>query len=122
MIITIPFKTPTVNNLYGKTFKHNGLYLKPEAKKIKEHIHDLIKLLPSQDFVDKKLKVIVDVYENWLTKKGEVKRKDIANREKFIIDSVFECLGLDDKYIYEMILRKIQSENEMAMIQIEVIK
>lgn len=119
MIITIPFKTPTVNNLYGKTFRHGGLYLKPEAKKLKQHITDLVKILPKQDFEDKKLKVIIEVYENWLTKKGEVKNKDVANREKFLIDSVLECLGLDDKYIYEMIIRKMQSESEQAIIKIE---
>ena len=40
MIIRIPFKTPTVNHLYG----HHGnrKYLKPEAKKLREKIKELV--------------------------------------------------------------------------------
>jgi len=118
MIITIPFKTPTVNHLHGHN-KFGNTYLKPEAKKLKEHIADLVNVLPKEVLGHRKLKVIVEIQEDWLTKEGKVKRKDVANREKFLIDSIFEVLMLDDKYIYELIIRKIQSEKEQAIIKIE---
>ena len=125
MIITLPFKTPTVNHLY---FNWKGRTIKTkEAKELKNKITELVKVqdgswyaIQLKELKDKKLKVVVEVYENWLTKKGEVKRKDVANREKFIIDSVFDSLGIDDKYIYELIIRKVQSEKEQAIIKIEV--
>ncbi len=124
MIIKIPFKTPTVNNLYGKTFRHGGLYLKNEARVLKKEIKDLIEegmIKYEEVFCLKektKLKVKVEIHENWYTKKGEIKRKDIANREKFLIDSVFDAIGIDDKYIFEHTMKKVQSEEEFALVKI----
>ena len=45
-----------------------------------------------------------------------MKKKDIANREKFLIDSVFNALGLDDCFIFEHAMRKAQSDEEKAII------
>lgn len=120
MIITIPFKTPSINHLYGQ----NGVrkYLKPEAKKLRQEIIEIVKSYPGDIHLSNHLKVTVDLYENWYTKKGTVKRVDAANREKFLIDSVFEGLLLDDKYIFEHTMRKIQSDEEKAVIAIEVLK
>jgi len=44
--------------------------------------------------------------------------KDIANRKKFLIDSVFRGLGLDDSFIFEHTMFKVQSEEEKAAITI----
>jgi len=122
MIITLPFKTPTVNHLY---FNWKGRTIKTkEAKELKKEILELVggswNEIQSRQIKDKTLKVVVEVYEDWLCKDGSVKKKDVANREKFIIDSVFDSLGIDDKYIYELIIRKVQSEKEQAIIKIEV--
>ena len=118
MIIKIPFKTPSINHLYGHT-KFGSFYLKPEAKKLREKIREVVYkkkwILP----IDTKLSIGVEIHENWLTKKGEVKIKDIANREKFLIDSIFEALGIDDKFIFEQKMLKVQDEKEFALIRIE---
>ena len=117
MIIEIPFKTPTINHLYG----HRGyrMFLKKEAKELREEI---IKLIPDHEFKSTdKLSVQVDIYEDWYTQQGEIKRKDIANREKFLIDSIFDGLKLDDKQIFEHKIKKIQSNTEKAIITIEVL-
>jgi len=124
MEIKIPFKTPTVNHLYGQRPGGFGRarFLKPEARKLREEIkkiiqedikHDPIKSPPQH------LKVNVKIYEDWLCKDGSVKRKDLVNREKFLIDSVFNALGIDDKYIFEHTMEKIQSDKEFAIIKIE---
>lgn len=121
MIIKIPFKTPTVNHLYGHRMGNPRPYLKPEAKKLREEIKEIVYNSPIDLVRDpsQKLKVTVEVYEDWFTKKGVVKRKDVANREKFLIDSVFEALGLDDKMIFEHTMKKMQSEKEFSIIKIE---
>lgn len=123
--IKIPFKTPTVNHLYGRRMNQSRPYLKPEAKKLREEIKEKIFEFPfhEKELFNKRLRVTTSIHENWLTKKGEVKRKDIANREKFLIDTVFEALALDDKFIFEHNLVKVQDyEHEFAMIKIEVIR
>ncbi len=117
MIIEIPFKTPTINHLYGQ----HGVrkYLKPEAKKLREKISEICLgrslELRSGTF---KLCVHVYIYEDWYTKKGDVKRKDVSNREKFLIDSVFDALGIDDKMIFKHTMEKIQSKEEKCIIEI----
>ncbi len=119
MIIEIPFKTPTINHLYGQ----HGVrkYLKPEARKLREKIGNICLgrslELPTNTSL---LEVNVFIYEDWYTKKGDVKRKDVSNREKFLVDSVFGALGIDDKMIFKHTMEKIQSEEEKCIIQIEV--
>lgn len=119
MEIILPFKTPTINHLYGQ----HGFrkFLKPEAKKLREEIIDIVKNSPKDNifYPPRKLKVSVEIHENWHTKKNTVKKKDVANREKFLIDSVFDGLGADDSYIFEHSMKKVQSHEEFAIIRIE---
>ena len=120
MKITIPKKTPTINHLYGQ----NGVrkFLKPEARKLREEIFDIVLNHTLHDPIKEppiRLQVHVKVYEDWYCKNGNVKRKDVANREKFLIDSVFNALGIDDKMIFKHTMEKIQSESEKCEIIIE---
>ena len=69
-----------------------------------------------------KVSVLIEVYEDWNCKDGTVKKKDISNREKFLIDSIFEALGLDDRYIFEHTMRKVQSMEEKAIVTIEALE
>ena len=124
--ITIPRKTPSINHLYGRRGFRS--YIKPEGKELKEYIITLVKHYPHDSIPEipnisgQKLSIQVDIYENWFTKEGRVARKDISNREKFLIDSVFEGLELDDKFIFEHTMRKIQSDEEKAIIRISTIE
>jgi Holliday junction resolvase RusA-like endonuclease len=117
--ITIDKKTPSINHLYGQ--KGFRKFIKPEGKAIREYIFSLFLNKPIDNkYYNTPLMVNVDIYENWLTKKDKVARKDVSNREKFLIDSVFMALGLDDKYIFYHTMKKVQSEKEKAIITIEV--
>jgi len=105
--IKIPFKTPSINHLYYH--RGNMKILTKEARELKEEIKQIVY----------KSRVEVEIHENWLTKKGEIKKKDIANREKFLIDSVFAALGMDDKFIFEHSMKKVQDDQEFAVITIQ---
>jgi Holliday junction resolvase RusA-like endonuclease len=126
MIIIIPFKTPTINHLYG--FRGFHKFITKEAKEIKAKISEEVKEAMKNQYiwtgeVAPKLDVQIAIYENWLTKKGEVARKDISNREKFLMDSIFEALGIDDRFIFKHTMIKIQSEEvEKAVVTIEVLE
>lgn len=121
MIITIPFKTPTCNHLYWH--RGNIKIITKEARELRERITGIVnKTKPDCfSFESNRLKVEIDIHENWLTKKNLVARKDIANRSKFILDSVFKALEIDDKFIFIHIMRKVQSTEEKAIIKIEAI-
>lgn len=96
--------------------------MKQEAKDLREEINDIITLMNIKGYFkhDIPLQVNVDIHENWLTKENKVAKKDISNREKFLIDSVFKSLDIDDKYIFKHTARKINSDVEKAVITIEV--
>ncbi len=116
--IIIPFKTPSINHLHGHN-KFGAFYLKPEAKELRKEIKKIVDA--THQIISQKevpLKIVVEIHENWYTQKGTVKKIDVANREKFLIDSVFEALGMDDKFIFEHIMKKVQSKNEKAIVMI----
>lgn len=118
--IKLPFKTPTINHLYWH--KGNIKIMKISAKDIRQKINEIISRLniDKEKLLNKKLKVRVEIYENWLTQLKTIKRKDVANREKFLIDSVFNALEIDDKFIFEHNIVKIQNkDSEFAIIKID---
>ena len=118
--IQLPFKTPTVNHLHFVW--NNRVILTKVARELKKEIlgycnHDLSLIKGYK----RGLKVTVEIHEDWYTKKGDVKKKDVMNREKFLTDSIFQGLGLDDKYIFEYHIKKVQSSKEFALVKIEVL-
>ncbi len=119
--IKIPFKTPTVNHLYYH--QGNIKILTKEARDIQKQIKDLIEALKINctPYLDERLSIKILIHEDWYTKKCEVKKKDIANREKFLVDSVFEVLGLNDKFIFEHQMYKVQDKEEYAIIEIKTL-
>lgn len=122
MKVIIPFKTPTVNHIYFTW--NNRRILTKKARDLKKEIKDIVQknTCGLYDITDQKLKVITKIYEDWYCKNGSVKKKDIANREKFLIDSVFDALDLDDKFIFEHKMIKIQNtKEEKAVIEIKAI-
>jgi len=105
--IVIPFQTPSVNHLWGQ--RGFRKFLTKEAKELKEKIYLLV---PNCKFgKNTKLAVNMDVYEDWFTKKNEIKKKDLDNKSKFVLDSIFEKLGVDDKQIFELTMKKIFEED-----------
>ena len=123
MQIIIPFKTPTVNHLYTRNrFGHQCKT--GEANKLKKEINEIVQKRThiEETNYNQNLKVTIEIYEDWYCKNLSVKKKDIANREKFLVDAVFDSLGLDDKFIFEESIKKIQSDEEKAIINIEVLE
>lgn len=96
-----------------------------EAKELKKEIQEIVDKeglrFDYRPYLDKPLKVIVEIHENWFNKDKTIKRKDVANREKFLIDSIFDALEINDKNIFENTFIKIQDEEEFAEISISLL-
>lgn len=64
------------------------------------------------NFTGKKLSVLI-TYEGpkseWFTKKGEIKKKDVENRHKALLDVVMPYFDLDDSQIFEITIKKLVS-------------
>ena len=120
MKIIIPFRTPTVNHLYWH--RGNMKIMTTEAKKVRDKIDKIVKRCDYIHLRNKRLIVNIDICENWLTQDKQIKKKDVANREKFLVDSIFKAMDIDDKYIFEQTFRKVQSVKEIAIVEIEELK
>ena len=125
--MNLPFKTPSINHLHGRN-QWGAVYLKPEAKILKKQIIDIVdeqknkqKYIQS-DWKDRMLSVTTIISEKWFTQKNTIKIKDVANREKFLIDSIFEALGIDDSQIWEHRLLKHDDDKEYATVRLEFFK
>ncbi len=126
IILVIDGKTPTINHLHGHN-KWGAFYVKPEAKVLKQKIFKSISnQLKEQDFVhsewlDRLLDVSVVVHEDWWTTSKKInnpKRKDIANREKFLIDTIFDAMKLEDSRIWKHTLQKKEDNEFKAIVTI----
>ena len=122
--VIIDKKTPTINHLYY--YRGNIKVLSTEGRNLRKYIEKLVSEQINKELVEqlknKKLSLTVEIFENWYTKKGAVRKKDLANREKFLIDSIFKSLGLDDSFIFEHKMFKIQSNEEKVKILISKIE
>jgi len=123
----LPFQFPTVNTLYG--MNHNRRFLRPEGKLLRANIVNKIKSIMDQeqinlkDYDNTELISEITVYDRWYSKTGKILKKDISNKEKFLVDSIFEGLGLDDHLIFTNILHKqheADPENYKALVTISV--
>ena len=116
MRIVITGKTPSANNLYS-TNKWGQRFMLKAAKDLKaEIIEEVMNQVTNQGYVqpewlERLLRVSVTVHEDWFTKKHTIKKKDIANKEKFVIDCVMDGMRLDDSQIWHNTLIKIQEDN-----------
>ncbi len=116
MKFTIPFKTPTVNTMYA-TFNGHRVKSK-EARELSKEVDLIVKSTPCEK-LEGELKVTINVFSNWYNKDKTIKKRDIANLEKFITDSIFNNLeDMDDKQIFKITMNKIQSDKEFTEVEI----
>lgn len=116
MKFKIPFKTPTINNMY---VQFRNLRIKSKISKEQAELVKQIVLNSPTYIIEGELKVTIDIYSNWYNKDGTIKKRDIANLEKFITDSIFVNLDeMDDKQIFKITMNKIQSNEEFTLVEI----
>lgn len=117
MQITIPGLPPTTNHM----FLTRGRFriLSPEARKFKEMVEALVVSL-QLDPPEGKLIVAIRLHSpRWLLKDGlRIRKMDIQNREKAVIDSVFKALGVDDSSIWLISMEKVVDIEERTEITI----
>ena len=116
MKFKIPFKTPTINTMYA-TF-HGHRVKSAESRKLAEQVKEIVLNSPTE-ILEGELVVTIDIYSNWYNKNGTIKKRDIANLEKFITDAIFSNLeDMDDKQIRKITMNKIQSDEEYSIVEI----
>ena len=91
--------------------------MKPDAKNLRQMI-----MLKRKGQVDPTMELRCSITvgsPRWYNKNATIKKRDIANLEKFLIDSVMKDLEADDCQIFFTSMQKVVSETEWFEIVIE---
>ena len=123
MKFKIPFKTPSINQMYV-TWSPRGSCrsMRIKSKEAKALAIEVALIVQNTLYepIQGELEVIIDVYSNWYNKDGTIKKRDIANLEKFQTDAIFSNLeGMDDKQIFKITMNKHQSSEEYSIVEIK---
>lgn len=115
----VPGKIPPS---YSASFKINyGLrqtYLSQEARSFK----DKVKVhMPSHKLRLKGTDRLImhnKYHADWYFKNGRIKKKDVQNLDRLLVDAVFKGLGIDDSNLFCVINEKVQSEKEKTIVKL----
>ena len=109
------FIVPALPPSYTASLKINHstrtTYLSQQARKFKDivAIHMPYWELPKGEV----LFIMHNRYHaNWYYKNGKIKKKDVQNMNRLLIDAVFKKLGLDDCHLWMCIDTKVQSDDK----------
>lgn len=118
MEINLPYKVDmSVNEMYWYPTNHVKK-LKPEALKIRAKImadvksHIELQKKEYRGIQGEELSIGIRFKEDWYYKNGNAAKKDLDNRLKFLIDSIFKGLDIDDKMVFEIWTEKVQWKND----------
>lgn len=112
---------PSVNN-YLRPIRATGRFVKTkEAQIFDQHAH-IFKLRNHklceeihETFKDKLIKLDFYLIFNkarFVSKKGEIKKKDYKNHIKLIEDAFFRCVGLDDSFVKSGMTEVIYTDSD----------
>jgi Holliday junction resolvase RusA-like endonuclease len=113
----VPLKPPSVNSLYQIIYPLRKVELKPEIRLFKTKFKEF--LPPTRPLLPKPLLVELTLHDTWYTKTNTIRKYDLSNLEKCVLDALSEYLGLDDSYIFEKWTRK-QHPTEKLGIEVKV--
>lgn len=101
----IPAVPPSMNSLYNVLFALKRVELKPEIRLFKSNAKQYVPHFEVKP--NEKLQCEITVTQNWYFKNGNIKKQDIQNMAKCIIDLISEKLGFGDEQFFETTCRKV---------------
>lgn len=102
-------KITSVNRIYMRG-KYGGVFLAPEVVAYRKEVKPIVEKYlkdSGMKYEGGLITLKVDINEVFFTKGHEIKKLDVDNMAKQIIDSIFPALGIDDKTIFNLTLRKV---------------
>ena len=112
---SLPVSPVSVNSLYNVIFSLKEVQLKPEVRAWKTQVKQFVPPWKTQRIGY--LYFNADVYTDTLYKNGKLRRLDLQNMEKALIDAICEKLGIGDEFIFEKKTRKIQAEKDRIEVE-----
>ena len=112
---TLKFSVPAIPISYNKCFKIIWSFRKTMLSQEAIQFKDLVKqCMPQwQDNPNGLYSINIYIYYNWLFKNGKLRKLDVQNLDKLVVDAVFEQGGVDDSHVVVEKVQKIQSRVEV---------
>ena len=115
----LPFIPPSVNALFttvndrrtGRTKR----VLTTKARKTRKAIAEFVTGRLSEEQI---LELHISVELPCLTKAGKLRKVDVSNRVKFLEDCIADCLGIDDRQFFRVVLNKLHADHERTVVEI----
>ena len=106
----IPSLPPSMNAIYQIIFQARIVQLKPEVRAWKTEVKKDIPLWRPVlgEGTDGTLWIKMVFVGDWYTKKGKVRKVDLSNLEKVVVDAICEKVGIDDSFVWKVEKRKEQ--------------
>ena len=102
----LPTPPPSMNALYQIIYGQRRVELKPEVRQYKNTAKMYV---PKFDTTkEDKLGISMSVSQDWFFKNGAMKKQDVQNMAKVLVDIVSEKMGFDDSQVWTFSLDKVQ--------------
>jgi Holliday junction resolvase RusA-like endonuclease len=110
---------PSYNEHFQIIWHLKECYLSPEARMFKNKVKLTV---PHFKFENNTyFKMEIHYHDNFIQKNGKNKRIDLQNLNKCLIDAIFEKLGIDDSFVWELFEKKVQSLTSFTLVRLEPI-
>ena len=120
------FKVPGIPPSYTHSFKINynlkQTYLSATAREFKKKVVLFMPIIHLDITPQIKLAMHNRYHSDWFYKNKNIRKKDVQNMNRLLIDAVFSKLGLDDKHLFCVTDEKIQApENDYTVVRLWVV-
>ena len=85
---------------------------RPEVRQFRSQFKSF---LPPWDLGEGPYSLSLEFHEDWYTKAGKVKRKDVPNLVKACVDALADRYSFDDSWLWDMMCRKVQSPERVGI-------
>ena len=113
MIPTLP---PSVNSLYNVLFSMRRVELKPEVRLWKTQAKEYIPTLRVKESAHISFNAWFE--GAWRHGNGKLKKRDVQNMTKCLIDCVAEKVGFDDSQVWAASSYKVEAEKEQVRVEL----
>lgn len=112
----IPLLPPSMNKLYAINYRTKSVYMTSEARNFKSQMKLFI--TPFAINSSDKLSLKLDVNTNWYFNNGNLKKSDIQNLIKVVVDALSERLGFDDSQVWSFTANKVQASESFIWLEL----
>lgn len=108
----------SVNNAFP-TSRSGHRFPSAEYKAFQARLGGLLRERARIEAIHGPLSVEIELHAaDWFTKDGSVRKKDVANYEKTLIDTVFKAIGLSDAFIFDLRMRKVIGSEKKTVLRV----